>query len=66
LGIKEIRVLDQEGGGGAPARTELKRERRIGIRSSAKVWYHSYWQAIRSLERGVAEADVEQQTVLQQ
>jgi hypothetical protein len=42
FGIKEIRVLDQERGGEAPERIELKRGRRIGIRSSAKVWYHSY------------------------
>jgi hypothetical protein len=37
FGIREIRVLDQEGGGEAPKRIELKRGRRIGIRSSAKV-----------------------------
>jgi len=42
LGIREINVLRQDKGGGAPERIELKRGRRIGISSSANVWYHSY------------------------
>jgi hypothetical protein len=35
--MSETSVRDHEGGGGPPDKTELKRERRIGVRGSAKV-----------------------------